>query len=316
MPPPVRMMIDPVTGVEVIYSPNRADRVNAFARELPLPEVAVCPFCPSHEDETPAELQRWPANSARTDWQVRAVPNKYPITTPDADPAGRHELVIETPDHTSCWMTLPVEHLALALRAVLIRVAAMYRDEAIQQVQVFKNVGSRAGASLAHPHIQILGLTYVPVELERRATRAAAFELEHGHDYHTWLHSHRDFIVKETSNWVALCPPASRMPYEVWLVPRRHGEDRDSEVVLLELADLAQFILRRLDAIVPQVSHNIIWHMPRQGELQRWQRLEIFPRLTTQAGLEWNTGVHINPVLPEMAAQQLAQGRGRDRAMV
>ena len=74
-----------------------------------------------------------------------------------------------------------------------------------------------------------------------------------------------------------------------------------------DLADLAQFVLRRLDSIVPQVSHNIIWHMPMRGEAQHLQRLEIFPRLTTQAGLEWNTGLNINPVLPEVAAARLRE---------
>jgi UDPglucose--hexose-1-phosphate uridylyltransferase len=308
MPSQVRLVVDPVTGAEVIYSPNRADRVNAFARELPLPEVAVCPFCPSHEDETPAELQRWPADSHRTAWQVRAVPNKYPITTPDANPAGRHELVIESPDHTSCWMTLPTEHLALALHAVLLRVNAMYQDEAIQQVQVFKNVGSRAGASLSHPHIQILGLNYVPMELQQRTARATGFEQQFGYSYQSWLLSHRNFIVKETTHWTALCPPASRMPYEVWLVSNTDGGPGNGDGVLHDLAAIAQFILRGLDAIVPSVSHNIIWHMPRRGEAFTWQRLEIFPRLTTQAGLEWNTGLHINPVLPEAAALHLVSG--------
>lgn len=302
----IRMVTDPVSGIEVIYAPQRAARANAWSPETPLTELASCPFCPSHEEETPAELQRWTLKPQDPDWQVRAVPNMYPIVTMDSMPAGRHELIIETPDHTATWQTMSANHLGLAFSAVLERVHHLYLERSIRQVQVFKNVGNKAGASLSHPHVQLLGLDFLSHEQSRYLLREQAYQQEHGCRYETTLLAQSVCRVTENEWFVALCPPASRMPYETWIIPRQQLQLASVKMDMLQaLASTTQEVLQRLERVAGRVSHNIIWDMPSRQEVQLLKKLVILPRLTTQAGLEWNTGLHINPVLPEIAATRL-----------
>ena len=101
-----RLVVDPVTGVEVIYAPRRADRSNAFAQEpLQLPASQLCPFCPGNEDETPPAVQVWSLGGDKH-WQVRAVPNRFPVVDAQAPASGRHEVLIESPDHHATWRTM------------------------------------------------------------------------------------------------------------------------------------------------------------------------------------------------------------------
>lgn len=302
----IRLVTDPVSGIEVIYATQRAARANAWSPESPLTELASCPFCPSHEEDTPAELQRWTLNPHDWDWQVRAVPNMYPIVTMGSIPGGRHELIIETPDHTANWQTMSANHLGLALGAVVERVHHLYTEKAFQQVQVFKNVGSKAGASLSHPHMQLLGLDFLSRDQLHCLQRAQEYQHEHGCSYEASLLAQSECRVTENEWFVAICPPASRMPYETWMIPRHPVQlSSANKEMLLSLAASTQEVLRRLDRLAGRVSHNIIWEMPSRQEVQQLKKLVVLPRLTTQAGLEWNTGLHINPVLPEMAAHRL-----------
>ncbi|HQR09605.1 MAG TPA: hypothetical protein PLN21_22475 [Gemmatales bacterium] len=300
------LCIDSITGAEVLYAPQRANRTNALVREpMILPVTDFCPFCPGHEEETPAELYRWPTDTSQP-WQLRLVPNRFPAVAAklhnNASPSayGQHEVLIESACHDDDWLSLSVENLAHIFEAIASRLRHWSSDPRAHYVQVFKNVGTRAGATLGHPHLQLMSLDYCPVHIVKEAQNLK--------EHLPALFAYQRLTIEKDANYVTLCPPVSRVPYELWLLPRHAGafETLGFEGYLA-LARHLQTMLHRLEAVIGKVSHNIIWKLPPRGHAHLPWRIEIFPRLTTFAGLELGSGLYVNPIRPEKAAEQLTR---------
>jgi len=302
-------LVDPVTGHDVIYAPRRANRSNAFVREeLVLPEDTFCPFCPGNEADTPPEVFRWPADPLLP-WQGRVIPNRFPIVDSDSESGyGKHEIVIESAQHHASWSSMTSDELAKVLLAVQLRIKHLESDSRLHCIQVFKNIGVRAGASLAHPHLQIVGLGMIPDQLGREAERARIHREQNGCDYHEMLLQQvpGELVANRNADFITICPPVSKVPYELRVVPQSKTPFTTlSNVKLSELAGVLQQTLRQLTNAVGLVAHNILWKLPLRGEPQESWYLEILPRLTTMAGLEFSTGVYVNPILPLVAAASL-----------
>jgi UDPglucose--hexose-1-phosphate uridylyltransferase len=302
-------VIDPISGHDVIYAPRRADRSNAFVREtLVMPEDTFCPFCVGNENETPPEVARWPADP-QLPWQGRVIPNRFPIVDTDSERGyGQHEIVIESSHHDASWLSITSAELANVLLAVQNRIKHLESDVRLQCIQVFKNVGARAGASLAHPHLQIVGLGMIPAQLNGERVLSRKYREHRGCDYHQQLLQQLpdELVVNKSDDFVTLCPPVSKMPYELRILPLINTSYSNMPTTKLhELANVLQQTLRQLTAAVGSVAHNILWKLPLRGEPQESWYLEVLPRLTTMAGLEFSTGIYVNPILPTVAAANL-----------
>lgn len=327
---------DPLSGRWVIVAPERGRRPfevkGAPCREH---SVSTCPFCPGHEAWTPAETfairPHGPANGPG--WQVRVVPNKFPAvghTTPlppdgalwrRAPATGAHEIVIESPEHDQQLVKMPLDQLERVLEAYRARLEAWLARAEVAYVQLFKNQGVAAGASLSHVHAQLIALSCLPPALAAELRRSAAHHRRRGRCLTCELVA-RELeegvrIVQADEHFVALTPFAARLPFELWLLPRAHGADFSAlgPARRAALAEALQALLRRLEAIVPDAPHNLALHTaPRpahdpSGRAQaayHW-RLEVLPRLTVPGGFEWSSGVWINPLPPEAAAARLRE---------
>jgi len=274
--------------------------------------------------------------------RVLVVANRFPALSVEAsgerhavgpydrvDGVGAHEVVIETAGHDASLSTLPVDQVAEVLLAWRDRVADLVRDRRMQHVQIFKNDGPRAGATLEHAHSQVLAAPIRPPRVARRMELASAH----------WQHKERcllcDIVHHETSDkarlvevsaggvgagFVAWCPYASRHPFEVWIAPRRHSPDFATLGAdeARELARLLKRVLVALDAALLEADVNLSLSLApsaksftreRDGlehaELWWHWHLELVPRLTSYGGYELATGVVINPTAPEDAAEHL-----------
>lgn len=337
---------EPLHDRWVIVAKSRGERPQQVATPVaPLPPSGRCPFCAGHEVDTPPATGAWPSDD---DWQVRVVPNKFPaldadspdiespgikspgskstnIATADStgdsldrcEPGyGWHEVVIESRAHFEQFTEAPLEVVRLAFRAYQARLRALAADPRIAYVQIFKNNGASAGASLPHIHSQVLALPRVPPVVERMLREFA----RHQRESRQCLLCERlerelaqgERIVLETPRFVAFCPYASRFPYEVCLAPRRHAARYEdcSASELDELADAALAVLRRFRALGADVAYNFLLHTtPTRSPLDapfHWH-WELFPRLNPVAGFEWGTEYFINPVPPEEAAARLRE---------
>jgi UDPglucose--hexose-1-phosphate uridylyltransferase len=330
---------DPLSNSWVIISSERSGRPEEF-REIATQRIAApCPFCIGNENETPAEIATYRSeHSTAPRWQVRVVPNKFPAVVRSesafvaAAPSifaetngnlftavaghGQHEVIIESPTHAVSLTDLPPEIIELTFLAYRDRIRA-FRDEGKwRYVQVFKNVGAAAGSSIEHAHSQVVAMPIVPVRVADELAATQAYYQTHERRLFTDLVEQELAagvrIIQESAEFVALCPFASRFPFETWIVPRHplsHFE-QSSESLVRQLAHFTADILRRLEHVLNRVAYNYLIHtapFDHHDSHYQWH-LELFPRLTKFAGFEWGTGYSINPVSPEQAAKILRQG--------
>ena len=319
---------DPITGRWVIISTDRARRPSDFTRVTVEPSGArFCPFCPGNEDKTPPEVLSYHTDGLTHGgrWSLRTVPNKFPALRVEGDldrqgeglydrmnGIGAHEVVIETPDHMATLASMDERQVAEMLWAFRDRVVDLKKDKRLRYVMLFKNHGEAAGATLEHPHSQIIALPVVPKRVQEELDGARKyFEFKERCVYCDILRQDlkdSDRVILETDEFAAVAPFASRFPFETWLLPRRHESHfeniRESEVA--NLAWVLRNVLRKMDRVLERPAFNLIVHSaPVQeatSEHYHWH-IEIIPKLTRVAGFEWGTGFYINPTPPEEAAR-------------
>jgi UDPglucose--hexose-1-phosphate uridylyltransferase len=325
---------DRLDGRWVIFAPERGRRPYEFhpADRVAPSSVGACPFCPGHEGRTPPEIFALRAGHSRADgpgWRVRVVPNKF-----GALGAGRtfrrrtsgliefgagtgvHEVIIDTPEHRREWPDLPITQVRDVLAVWRSRLAALETDAAVRFIQLFKNKGREAGASLSHAHTQVIGMPVVPADVARETARAGQERRKTGAcPYCRWIASEKALgkrLVAFDSHFIAFAPFASRFPYETRLFPTRHSAafsgTRDEE--LASLAKIIRTVLAALRRVACDPPYNIVLRQAsvavRKGDARsaHWS-LEILPILTHIAGFELGTGMYINHVFPEQAAEDL-----------
>ncbi|MFQ5553190.1 MAG: galactose-1-phosphate uridylyltransferase [Thermoplasmata archaeon] len=322
---------DYVTDTWVVFAPARAQRPIDTQGAVSLDDsAATCPFCPGHEHMTPPEILAYRSGgSDGSSWQVRCIPNQFPALTPEGElraqvsdlfhameGVGAHEIIIETPDHAKDFSDLSKRQIQEVLRAYTARSTDLAKDTRLTYVLIFKNHGAEAGASLFHTHSQLIATPIVPRRIQDELRGAEAFHGERGVCiYDGILEEELDAserVVSVNEDFVALCPYASRFPFEIWILPRRH-RPRFEEISARErrsMAELLRDTLRKLDTLVQNPPFNWYIHTsPSDGEdhpYYHWH-LEITPRLSKRAGFERGTGFYINSVPPEDAARLLRQ---------
>lgn len=321
---------DITTGEWVIVAPVRARRPHQLIPALSptLSEVDLaCPFCPGQEGQTPPPLLVVPCMDGTAPWALRVVPNKFPaleangsVSSVPPDPlfprgagVGFHEVIIESPQHSGQLAQLPLAHVTLIMHTWRERLRVLQADPRVRCISLFKNHGVRAGASLAHPHTQVLALPLMPATLQRRYNLAQQHHATYGQClYCTLLASEcavGNRLVCTNACYVAFQPYASRFPCETWIVPRRHQAcfGQLADAALPALASLLQECLQRLDLVLHSPDYNLIMYTALRDEAQasfHWS-LQITPRVVGLAGFELGTGMAINALVPETAAAWL-----------
>jgi UDPglucose--hexose-1-phosphate uridylyltransferase len=322
---------DPVTGRWVIIAPERrrrpddfrVDRLAGLGREH-------CPFCAGHEDLTPPEICAYRPNGSARDtagWDLRVVPNKFPALKVEGgldregdgiydrmNGIGAHEVIIETPDHDRRLATMSEVEIERILHAYRDRILDLKQDRRLRYILVFKNHGAAAGATLEHAHSQLIALPVVPdfvrEEIDGARQHFASKERCVFCDMLRQDLVDGRRIVQENADIVAIAPYASRLPFETWLLPRRHGArfEEAGRPEIEGLARLLKAVLRRIDRALESPPYNLIVHSAPFSEdtsdCFHWH-VELMPKLTRVAGFEWGTGFYINPTPPEEAAKVL-----------
>ncbi|MFB3915407.1 MAG: galactose-1-phosphate uridylyltransferase [Terriglobales bacterium] len=315
----------------VIIATERAKRpeelVSKHEPKLVPSYVSTCPFCPGNEKLTPPEVLRVPAGAPDGQWSVRLVPNKFAALDRTLQPQrtversrrkidgfGVHDVIVESPDHSTSTALLPEAHVAEILRCYRLRYQQLSRDERIAHITIFKNHGVDAGTSLEHPHSQLIAAPVISTQVRGRMLEAVRHYDDFGECMFCTalaeeLHEGTR-IVTANGNFVALEPFAAPSPFLTHIYPRRHmasfGNISDEEI-----ADLAA-VLRELLAKLyiglknPDFNYTI---RTAPDELMgvkyyHWY-MSVIPRLTRIAGFELGSGTFINTVLPEDAAEFL-----------
>jgi UDPglucose--hexose-1-phosphate uridylyltransferase len=327
--------------LKVILAPGRASRPEHFGagdggrrerdreRARPL-RREDCPLCEGHEQMTPPESYAKRPDGGAPDsggWLVRAVPNKYPLLTSGneasvADPleqgrgepallasgkaTGAHEVIVHAPDHVTSIAHLTAAEFALVLESWRERFSE-HRDA--PYVHLMVNEGQAAGASLEHTHAQLYGLSFVPTLVARERERFTAHHIRTMGgcllcDLLQEEVRRRERVISVDEHAVLLAPYASRLPYELQLVPRSHAK------TIAEAAPAAAQLLldglHRLERALGELPPLNLWlrSAPRDAEHFHWH-IDVVPRMTQLAGLELGAGLAVNIHPPERVAEEL-----------
>lgn len=301
---------DGLSGTLVIVAPERSARPHTVRRAdgAPPPSVEDCPFCSGNEDRTPPEVARTGTGLPDTrGWRVRVVPNLYPVVGDGM--GGAHEVVVLSPAHDA-----PFERLdpaaATEVLAVLRDRSAHHLRSGRAHAQPFVNHGRAAGASIEHPHAQLVALDLVPPlvadSLERFGWAGSDPVLDAIAEA-----AERDCIVRGGSaadDVVAWCPPASPWAYQGRIASRGAGPrfDEASDVELSAVAAAVQDHLARVRAVLGDVAYNIVVNTAPAEEHRPYHWwVDVIPRTGVRAGFEQGTGMFVSPTVPEVVAATL-----------
>ncbi|MEM3493369.1 MAG: galactose-1-phosphate uridylyltransferase [Thermoplasmata archaeon] len=327
---------DYITDCWVVISTERAQRPSDFRREPEIPTSKdTCPFCPGREHMTPPEVLAYrPGNTAPNtpQWWLRVVPNKFPALRIEGDVnhrivqvfnrmngVGAHEVIIESPDHDATIATMPLKQVEEIVNSYKDRYLDLKKDTRFKYMLIFKNHGRGSGASLSHPHSQLIATPMIPKHIME--------ELRDAYNYYSFTGGtciydeivstemeEKVRIVLENEYFITLSPFAPRFPFELWILPKRHDpyfEDMD-DTERRYFASILQETLVRYYRLLDNPPYNFYIHTaPCDGKDYRFYHwhLEITPRLTNPAGFERGTGFYINPMPPEEAARFLREGK-------
>ena len=324
---------DPVIGRWVIISTERGRRPSSFTvTEKKASSGGFCPLCPGNEDKTPPEIMAYRPDGSRPNtpgWSLRVVPNKFPALRIEGDlnkkaegiydkmnGIGAHEVIVESPNHNELLSTMPVQNIEDILRTYRDRMVDLARDKRLRYISIFRNQGEGAGASLDHPHSQIIALPVVPKRpLEEFAGSKNYFGYKDRCVFCDILDqelSEGERIVAENSEFLSFAPFASRFPFEIWILPKKHisSFERTPEWTYRLMAEIVSETFQKLDKALICPPYNYMLHSApvdsQIDEFHHWH-IEIIPRLTRIAGFEWGSGFYINPTPPEEAAKYLRE---------
>jgi UDPglucose--hexose-1-phosphate uridylyltransferase len=326
---------DPVTREWVIMATERGRRPCDFLHQVATTRRGGkegCPFCPGNEHMTPPEVLAFrgpdsPPNGQG--WWVRVVPNKYPALAVEGNlgktgrgmydimnGVGAHEVIIESPDHETSLATLPVKQVEDVLWAYRARYLDLKQDPRLKYILFFRNHGQVAGASLEHPHSQLIATPMVPADISDELEGAELYEQYHDRcvycDILRQELSEEERVVAESAHFLAFEPFASKYPFETWILPKRHhgssaGVTSEEQTAL---AEMLKEVLLRVGTCLNDPPYNYSLHTAPCDirDEHRWHwHLEIMPRLTIAAGFEMGTGIYINVTPPEQAAAHLRE---------
>jgi len=339
------LRIDPLSGLRVIVADERSERPGAWPQVGPRAAIdaASDPFAEGHEDRTPPEVYAVRAGGGQANgpgWEVRVVPNLYPALEGEgqaleaagpadgADPlssgrgqpdlfasrpaVGAHEVIVNSPESVDSLLDLGVEGLATAMGVWRERMRT-HGEAACRHLIV--NEGPEAGASLPHTHAQLYVLPFVPALVARERERFMAYwERTQGRNLLEDLLieevRRKERVVAVDSEAVAICPFASAAPFQVQVIPRRPAMRFEEEGPLG--AGVLHEVLERMARVLGALPAFNLWvrTAPSGADAFCW-RIDLLPRLAQPAGLEMGTGVWLNAVAPERAAESLrAAGDG------
>lgn len=316
---------DIVTGDWVVIATGRAKRPDDFvsqgrARE---DDGAKDPFADLSGQEEPLLIYR----REDGDWSLAVIPNLYPAFVNGRSPrdlsegiyfamngVGSHEVII-TRDPERSIADLPLWQVAEVIDAYQDRYLALMKKKSVKYVQIFHNHGREAGASIPHPHSQLMAIPVISPYIDLQLRGAELYWKNHqAHVFQTILDYESDTrhrFVYENDHFFVFCPFASRSAFETWIVPKKSENPYFERITDEEKIALAEALQKALFAIrkgLGDPAYNFYLNTaPCDGKDYRYYRwhVEILPKTSVWAGFEISTGIEVSTIQPEAAAEYL-----------
>ena len=316
---------DDITGWWVATVVDRAFHRDRFARAAEgVDDGGDCQNCrlPAGDGIRLRTLKDYAFHVVGTDEQARELEASVAqVALGDARASGSWRTVVAPPGEHRALHAVGVEMIAGLLDATRTAVAEARRAGRTDHLQVVQNWGAQAGARTNHLCLDLYDLPQIPHRVAEELGGAARYVIREGGC--PWCRLVRDEpnrperLVWQDNDTVAFAPYASRSPFEVWIVPRRHDADfgRAGDRDIEASADALRQVLNSLSTTLDGPPYNLVLHtapLREQVDATYHWHWEIHPRLREIAGLELGTGLPVNPVSPEDAVEELV-ARTRER---
>lgn len=321
---------DPILDRWIVISEERGKRPKDFKEFFYNPKEEECSFCRG-KDLGLEEV--YSLNDQMNNWLIKVVADKDPLFITNsqfsyscqgpyklASPLGRHEIIIETPQHISNMADLSEEQISLVFKAYRERMKNIILDERIKSVIIFKNQGWQAGGSnIAHSHSQLIAKTIIPKKMKEQLVGAQTYYQKNQRCVYCDMFKQElddtSRLIVQEDDFLAFIPFAPSFPFDIWLMPKRHDCNfyQTSDQELTSLARTLKAVLSKINRAYNKPAYNYIIHTAPSldkdnlGQIPNsfhWY-IEISPRITKLAGFEWGTGFYICSISPEEIAKNL-----------
>ena len=309
---------DPITGWWVATVVDRAFHRDRFARAADaVDDGGDCLNCrlPAGEGIRVRTLKDYAFHLVGTNDEARELEGSLAqVALSQARASGSWRTIVAAPEEHRALPAVgneTLEGLVSGARAALVEARTVGLTE---HLQVIQNWGAQAGARTNHLCLDLYDLPQIPHRVAEELGGAARFVIREGEC--PWCRLVRDEtrrpdrLVWEDAASVAFAPFASRSPFEIWIVPRRHDADfgRATDADIRSTAEALRQVLGRLAASLDGPPYNLVLHtapLREQVDATYHWHWEVHPRLREIAGLELGTGLPVNPVSPEDAVEEL-----------
>ena len=334
---PSELRFDLASKDWVVIATGRARRPETFKKERRKIEKVSkkdCPFCQIHTQEKPTlvfsngkKIIFKPGNKIPKNWTTIVLPNKYPAFIPNSridkhiegglyekmNAVGFHEVVV-TRDHSKQMAQFSVSQIKEVIDVYQERYLSLMKEKFVNYISIFHNHGIESGASIAHPHSQIITTPLIDTDLKKAIRNSKKYFRAHKKCLYCligeWERKTKKRVVFENKDFLVICPFASKMAFEVIITPKKHLSyfERITEKEKSQLAEAFQNALSELYKGLNDPAYNFYLHTApcdgRNYEHYHWH-WTILPKTSTWAGFEIGTRMEISTIEPEKAAEYL-----------
>ncbi|MBU4030812.1 DUF4921 family protein [Patescibacteria group bacterium] len=322
---PSELRMDLVSNDWVVIATGRSRRPSSFAKQERNKKVVSkkdCPFCQPENIKDVIAKREHNGDS----WFVISIPNKYPAFLEGDDLGqrkegpnriingfGYHEVIITAP-HERPLALFSLEETMMVVDLYQARYLDLMNKKFIKYISIFHNHGREAGASVSHPHSQLLAIPVIDPDLRGSLDGAEAFYTSQGKCVYCtmldWDIRDGRRVVYENEKFVVLCPFASQVAFETRIYPKEHQSyfERITESEKKLFADALRTALSKIHKGLNDPAYNFYIHTAPSDKANydhyHWH-LNIFPKTSTWAGFELGAGIEISTIEPEKAAEFL-----------
>ena len=307
--------IDTINDNIVIFAKDRAkrpmDKVNEESEEKNKKEYhQECPFCRGNESKcTNSNFKIEDEN----DWLVKSVNNKYPIVDKFQDNIyGNHEVMIDTYRHNGNFYNMSEDEFYNMFLMYKNRYVDFIKDEKIKYVTIFKNYLRKAGASLNHPHSQIISISIIPPDIEKEVNISRKYHKNNNRYLYDDIIKNEikenKRVVNNSKNFLTLVPNSTKYTGEIRIIFKHNirFEDIDNDDIR-ELSRIFKNLFSNIYKVNGDLPFNIFIHThPKNSESKYLNvHIHIIPRQNTFGGFELSTGLYVSSMEPEDIAEKI-----------
>ncbi len=328
---PSELRFDKISKDWVIIATDREKRPRALKKKRNNLKKD-CPFCHPQKNKEPVfilsnkkEIPFTSWKKIKNKWTTLVIPNKYPALVPGKklnkknqgnfyekmNAIGFHEVVI-TKSHTKHIAKLSIKKVEELFDVFQKRYLALKNKEFVNHISIFHNHGEKAGATIFHPHSQIITTPLIDVDLKKALSNAKKyFQKEKKCIYckmNEWEKRKKERVVFENKDFLAICPFASKTAFQVIVSPKKHQPYFEKETKKANLAEAFQSVMKKIDKALNNPDYNFYLHTaPCDGKKHDYYHYHwtILPKTSIRAGFEMGTQMEISTIEPEKAAKYL-----------